>query len=50
LWCSVSADVKVLGRPSQLEVPDTTADQVGLKAVTVQPVENLESVFIDVLA
>ena len=43
----VGANVEILGCPVQQQVPDAAADQVGLVAVAVQPVEHFESVFVD---
>jgi hypothetical protein len=47
LWSCVGADVEILGRPVQQQIPDAATDQVGFVAVAVQPVENFEGVLVD---
>ena len=50
LWSRVGANIKIFGCPAQLEVTHAATDQISLVAITMQPIEHLESVLVNLVA
>jgi len=44
---SVGSDVKILGFPAEQKIANAAADQIGLIAAILEPIEDLECVFAD---